>query len=259
MKTAYFWLTPQGKQLAEQLQAHFGGTVEPKADFAETVRRAFTDCDALVFVMATGIVVRTIAPLVQSKASDPAVLVLDQRGKHVISLLSGHLGGANAMAEQAAAYLGGEAVITTATDVEHVPAFDLFAKENHLTIENLEELKYISGALVAGEPVSLCTAFPVEKNAFPETVQIQPFSETPPACLCCGNCRYHGICRGTPCALSAAEKSGAGGGVQKADPAGTSGTVLPDVFAGAPPQSFGSGKAGDHWAEAGRAGDSGTV
>ena len=43
MKTAYFWLTPQGKQLAEQLQAHFGGTVEPKADFAETVRRAFTD------------------------------------------------------------------------------------------------------------------------------------------------------------------------------------------------------------------------
>ena len=178
MKTAYFWLTPQGKQLAEQLQAHFGGTVEPKADFAEAVRRAFADCDAPVFVMATGIVVRTIAPLVQSKASDPAVLVLDQRGKHVISLLSGHLGGANAMAEQAAAYLGGEAVITTATDVEHVPAFDLFAKENHLTIENLEELKYISGALVAGEPVSLCTAFPVEKNAFPETVQIQPFSET---------------------------------------------------------------------------------
>ena len=141
MKTAYFWLTPQGKQLAEQLQAHFGGTVEPKADFAEAVRRAFADCDELVFVMATGIVVRTIAPLVQSKASDPAVLVLDQRGKHVISLLSGHLGGANAMAEQTAAYLGGEAVITTATDVEHVPAFDLFAKENHLTIENLEELK----------------------------------------------------------------------------------------------------------------------
>ena len=105
MKTAYFWLTPQGKQLAEQLQAHFGGTVESKADFAEAVRRAFADCDALVFVMATGIVVRTIAPLVQSKASDPAVLVLDQRGKHVISLLSGHLGGANAMAEQAAAYL----------------------------------------------------------------------------------------------------------------------------------------------------------
>ena len=100
MKTAYFWLTPQGKQLAEQLQAHFGGMVEPKADFAEAVRRAFADCDALVFVMATGIVVRTIAPLVQSKASDPAVLVLDQRGKHVISLLSGHLGGASQRARE---------------------------------------------------------------------------------------------------------------------------------------------------------------
>ena len=199
MKTAYFWLTPQGKQLAEQLQAHFGGMVEPKADFAEAVRRAFADCDALVFVMATGIVVRTIAPLVQSKASDPAVLVLDQRGKHVISLLSGHLAG---------------------FPLHSVPG----GKER-----------------VSGNGTD--TAF--LRNA--------------PACLCCGNCRYHGICRGTPCTLSAAEKSGAGGGVQKADPAGTSGTVLPDVFAGAPPQSFGSGKAGDHWAEAGRAGDSGTV
>ena len=108
MKTAYFWLTPQGKQLAEQLQAHFGGTVEPKADFAEAVRRAFADCDALVFVMATGIVVRTIAPLVQSKASDPAVLVLDQRGKHVISLLSGHLGGANDLARALAAVCGAD-------------------------------------------------------------------------------------------------------------------------------------------------------
>lgn len=125
MKTAYFWLTPQGEQLALRLQKAFGGTVEPKAAFDTAVRRDFAACDLLVFIMASGIAVRKIAPLVQSKASDPAVLVLDQQGKYVISLLSGHLGGANAAARRFAAYLGGEAVITTATDVAGVPAFDI--------------------------------------------------------------------------------------------------------------------------------------
>ena len=93
MKTAYFWLTPQGEQLALRLQKAFGGTVEPKAAFDTAVQRDFVSCDLLVFIMASGIAVRKIAPLVQSKASDPAVLVLDQQGKYVISLLSGHLGG----------------------------------------------------------------------------------------------------------------------------------------------------------------------
>ena len=78
MKTAYFWLTPQGEQLALRLQEAFGGTIEPKAAFDAAVRRDFAACDLLVFIMASGIAVRKIAPLVQSKASDPAVLVLDQ-------------------------------------------------------------------------------------------------------------------------------------------------------------------------------------
>lgn len=170
MKTAYFWLTPQGEQLALRLQEAFGGTIEPKAAFDAAVRRDFAACDLLVFIMASGIAVRKIAPLVQSKASDPAVLVLDQQGKYVISLLSGHLGGANAAARRFAAYLGGEAVITTATDVEGVPAFDLFAKQNDLVIENLHELKYISGALVAGEKTALLTDLPVEPDAFSENI-----------------------------------------------------------------------------------------
>ena len=162
MKTAYFWLTPQGEQLALRLQKAFGGTVEPKAAFDAAVQRDFVSCDLLVFIMASGIAVRKIAPLVQSKAFDPAVLVLDQQGKYVISLLSGHLGGANAAARRFAAYLGGEAVITTATDVAGVPAFDLFAKQNDLVIENLHELKHISSALVAEEKITLLTDMPVE-------------------------------------------------------------------------------------------------
>ena len=179
MKTAYFWLTPQGEQLALRLQKAFGGTVEPKAAFDAAVRRDFAACDLLVFIMASGIAVRKIAPLVQSKAFDPAVLVLDQQGKYVISLLSGHLGGANAAARRFAAYLGGEAVITTATDVAGVPAFDLFAKQNDLVIENLHELKHISSALVAEEKITLLTDLPVEPDAFsenivPETHPVQP-------------------------------------------------------------------------------------
>lgn len=97
MKIVYFWLTPQGKALAEQMQELCGGRVMPKENFAAGVEQAFREADALVFVMAAGIVVRTIAPLLRSKAEDPAVLVLDQQGTHVISLLSGHLGGANAL------------------------------------------------------------------------------------------------------------------------------------------------------------------
>ena len=163
MKLAYFWLTPQGKQLAERLQVQLGGTVEPKEHFAETVERDFAAYDGLIFIMATGIVVRTIASLVQSKASDPAVLVLDQQGKHVISLLSGHLGGANDLTREIAAAIGADPVITTATDVQGVTAFDEIAKRNDLVIENLGTLKYISGALLEGKNVTLCTKLPLSK------------------------------------------------------------------------------------------------
>lgn len=161
MRIAYFWLTPQGKELAQRLQTHFGGVVEPKEDFAKTVRRDFDQYDALVFIMATGIVVRTIAPLLKSKASDPAVVVLDQQGRHVISLLSGHLGGANDLTRKIAAEIGAPPVITTATDVQGVPAFDEIAKRNRLVIENLGTLKYISGALLEGKTVELYTDIPL--------------------------------------------------------------------------------------------------
>ncbi len=172
MKIAYFWLTSQGRQLAEQLQAHFGGTIEPKEQFVQAVCRDFTIYDALVFVMATGIVVRTIAPLVKSKASDPAVLVLDQQGVHVISLLSGHLGGANHLTREIAAAIGADPVITTATDVQGIPAFDEIAKCNHLAIENLGALKYISGALLEGKTVEIRTDLPLSEPCCLPQIQV---------------------------------------------------------------------------------------
>ena len=85
--------------------------------------------DGLVLIMATGIVVRMIAPLLESKETDPAVVVMDDAGRFAIALLSGHLGGANELAERCAFAVRAQAVITTATDANNLPSFDLLAKE----------------------------------------------------------------------------------------------------------------------------------
>jgi len=96
---------------------------------AQVTAEIFAQYDALVFIMAAGIVVRSIAPLVRDKLADPAVVVLDEQAQHVISLLSGHVGGANALARQLAAALGADPVITTATDVEGLAAPDAVAAQ----------------------------------------------------------------------------------------------------------------------------------
>ena len=110
---------------------------------------------ALVFIMATGIVVRQIAPLLKHKTQDPAVVVLDERGQYVISLVSGHLGGANRLAETIARITKGQAVITTASDVQNRPAIDLIAQELGLEIENHEMLSSVARRLLEDEPVWL--------------------------------------------------------------------------------------------------------
>ena len=111
-----------------------------------------------IFVGATGIAVRSIAPHVRTKATDPAVLVVDQKAQFVISLLSGHLGGANTWTAKVADILGATPVITTATDLEGLPALDLLAQECGLVPadpDSLEGFKVVSAALLAGRPVRL--------------------------------------------------------------------------------------------------------
>lgn len=109
-------LTPAGKKLGERLQAkcteaslHY----KPQP-FAEFVQTAFQQGDGLVFICATGIVMRTLAPVLQDKYQDPPVLALDEAGKFVIPLLSGHEGGANEWGAQVADCLGAQLVMTTA-------------------------------------------------------------------------------------------------------------------------------------------------
>lgn len=155
MKIAYFYITEQGKALATTISQILTGDCYGKEQLDENLKMAMQRYDAIVCIMATGIVVRKIAPYIQHKTKDPAIVVLDQKGNYCISLLSGHLGGANQLAQMLAQITKGQAVITTATDVEGVLSFDVFAKEHDLLIENIGQLKYISSALLQGKSVHL--------------------------------------------------------------------------------------------------------
>lgn len=127
----------------------------------------FQEADAVIFIGACGIAVRSIAPFVKNKKNDPAVLVIDECGKFVISLLSGHLGGANELTEEAAEILGAQPVVTTATDLHGRFAVDVFAKKNKCSIFHMKAAKETSAALLAGETVGFYSAFPYE-GALPE-------------------------------------------------------------------------------------------
>lgn len=104
--------------------------------------------DLLVFIGATGIAVRALAPFLQGKDKDPAVLVIDEGGRFVISLLSGHLGGANAWAEDIASFLQATAVITTATEGRGVFSVDRYAGEKGFCLKPLSKIKTVSMKLL---------------------------------------------------------------------------------------------------------------
>jgi cobalt-precorrin 5A hydrolase len=115
----------------------------------------FSRCQTLVFVGAVGIAVRTIAPFIKSKLTDPAVLSVDERGQFVIPLLAGHIGGANELARCLAMSLGATPCVTTATDVNGLFAVDEWAARNNMVLESLKEAKEFAAALVGGEQVGV--------------------------------------------------------------------------------------------------------
>lgn len=126
------------------------------------VKTAFGEADGIIFVGAVGIAVRLIAPYVRDKRTDPAVVVVDELGRFSIALLSGHLGGANALASVAAKVLGAQPVITTATDLHGSFAVDMFAKKNHLAIGSMTLAKEISAAVLSGERIGFFSEISVE-------------------------------------------------------------------------------------------------
>lgn len=121
----------------------------------EWCREAFLSAQLLVFVGAAGIAVRTIAPFVRDKFTDPAVLVVDEKGTYVIPILSGHVGRANEYAVYLSEKLSATAVITTATDLNEKFAVDVFAQKNRLVIKDRVWAKKISAAILQGEKIGV--------------------------------------------------------------------------------------------------------
>jgi cobalt-precorrin 5A hydrolase len=157
-------LTPQGVVIARTLgraltgagcwlpraQAIDAPEVNTFERVAQVFQEAFQQGEDLVCIMATGIVVRGIAPHLRGKDRDPAVVVVDEAGQFAISLLSGHLGGANQLARQVAQILNGTPVITTASDVQGLPPLDLAAAQAGLAIENPAAVRQVQMSLLSG-------------------------------------------------------------------------------------------------------------
>ena len=122
---------------------------------ADAVEKHFHRFRGHIFIMATGIVVRTIASHLQSKLTDPAVVAMDDRATFAVSLVSGHLGGANRLTDEAARVVNATPVITTATDVNQKPAIDLLAGQRGLKIENPSNIKSVNMALLTGDSIAV--------------------------------------------------------------------------------------------------------
>lgn len=130
-------------------------TIPMENGFKNTVSKVFNSYDSLYFIMASGIVVRTIAPLLKGKDVDPAVITSDEDGKFIVSLLSGHLGGANELASLIAETIGGIPIISTASDVSGSIAVDTIAMKLKAHLRDLESAKDVTALIVNGEKVEL--------------------------------------------------------------------------------------------------------
>lgn len=164
---AVYAVTRTGARLGRELAEALGGELFlPRRMADEPGVRLFDslpDCLAEtfpafrghVFVCAAGIAVRAIAPHLRSKALDPAVVVLDETGRFAVSLLSGHLGGANDLALTIAETVGATPVVTTATDNAEAPAVDLLARRRGLAVADASKIRHVSSALLEGRRVAL--------------------------------------------------------------------------------------------------------
>lgn len=119
------------------------------------IPKIMRDYDAVIFISACGIAIRMIKNYIVSKDKDPAVIVMDECGKFVIPILSGHLGGANELSEVIAKKTGGVAVVTTASDRRGVESIDMFAKRNNLMIEDIHTIAPVMARIVEGRNILL--------------------------------------------------------------------------------------------------------
>lgn len=175
MKAAVISFTEAGNRLNDVISGILSADSYKNAKNIYTLtEKLMTEYGALVFIGAAGIAVRAIASYIKSKDTDPAVIVCDEKGRFVIPILSGHIGGANKIALELAKNLNANPVITTATDVNEVWAVDCWASENGYHIENIENIKYISSALLKNEKIGMDSDFKV-MGTLPENVMFGSF------------------------------------------------------------------------------------
>ena len=193
MKLSIISFTKNGGRLAakiakmlhektEEIDVSVSDLKRQKMSVGEWAKAQMEAKNALLFIGACGIAVRAIAPHLTDKLHDSPVLVMDEKGIYVIPILSGHMGGANALARYLAEVIGATPVITTATDLNNKFAVDLFAKINHLFIVNKEGIAKVSAKALAGEVI----LFSIEQERFakesrvPSGIQIVPYPPTHP-------------------------------------------------------------------------------
>ncbi|UQZ88822.1 cobalamin biosynthesis protein CbiG [Deltaproteobacteria bacterium Smac51] len=141
--------------LPGRLCPEFEGAAQPFEKLGTALAENFGRFSGHIVVGATGLVVRLIAPLLVSKKDDPAVVVLGQDGRFVVSLLSGHLGGGNSLAQEVARLTGGQAVVSTATDIAGCPALEVLARDLNMEIDDFSRLAAVSRSLVEGTRVKV--------------------------------------------------------------------------------------------------------
>lgn len=178
MKTAILAITINGCLLGEKLAANLENTVflNCRGRLRETMLKTWDEYDELICIMATGIVIRTLSGKFNNKHIDPALVVCDERGKFAISLLSGHLGGANELAMKVAEIIGGQAVITTSSDVQGLVPLDLWIRRLGLIITDKYKLTKATGKLVNNGTVTLYSRYQI--TDLPKEIKIHDSPET---------------------------------------------------------------------------------
>ena len=161
MKIAIISVSKKGQELAFDLKDKLDSdSTIIKCDlYHKNVKKCFPilfyEYDAIIAIMASGILIRSVAPLIESKVTDPAVINIDDNGQFVISALSGHLGGANELTGKVAGLIDATPVITTSTDVNKKLGIDVLAKDLYLSIDNTKEILHFNKAILEGREISL--------------------------------------------------------------------------------------------------------
>jgi cobalt-precorrin 5A hydrolase len=174
MKLHIFPVTERGYRLARKIKRGFKETAVyrpfelKQGVFKERVKEAFTESSGLVFVSAVAVAVRTIAPFLKGKHKDPPVVVVDELGRFAVSVISGHLGGANELAKAIADLTGATPVVTTATDLHGLPCVEDIAKRFSLEIEDVKRIKQVNSAILRGARVKVVDKNPARLKAIKE-------------------------------------------------------------------------------------------